>query len=468
MFFLLERLDLFVERGEFGVVRTVGCGVGLVADGFALDFELAQAARDLIELFGLRIAFHAELGSGFVHEVDGLVGEEAVGDVAMGEGDGGDEGIVLNAHVMVVLVALFQSAQDGDGVFGSRFVDHYGLEAAFEGLVLLEILLVFFQRGGTDAAEFAACQSRFENVGRIHGAFALTGTHEGVDFVDEEDDATLSGGHFVDHALEALFKFAFVFGTGHECAHVEREDALVAQVLRYVAASDALCQTFDDGGFTGTGFADENRVVLGAARKDLQHPTNLFVASDHGVQFAVAGFGHEVAGVFLQGLVGVFARSGVGLASAAEFLDGSGECVGGHAGVFQQARCGAFGGEEGEQERFESDELVAVAARNVLRCGESSVGFAIQIRFAAVNAGQALEFAVECTGKEFGVHPGFAEEKLRNVLSHGNDPLQKMGGGDGLSVCALCRLYGVLHSLLGFDGEIVEVHIFIVLFALCE
>ena len=229
-----------------------------------------------------------------------------------------------------------------------------------------------------------------------------------------------------------------------------------------------MCQTFDDGGFTGTGFADENWVVLGAARKDLQHPTNLFVAPDHGVQFAVAGFGHEVAGVFLQGLVGVFARSGVGLASAAEFLDGSGECIGGHTGVFQQARCGAFGGEEGEQERFESDKLVAVAARNVLRCGERSVGFAIQIRFAAVNAGQALEFAVECTGKEFGVHPGFAEEKLRDVLSHGNDPLQKMGGGDGLSVCALCRLYGVLHSLLGFDGEIVEVHIFIVLFALCE
>ena len=97
-------------------------------------------------------------------------------------------------------------------------------------------------------------KSRFENVGRIHGTFALTGTHESVDFVDEEDDATLGCGHFVDHALEALFKFALVLGTGHERTHVEREDALVAQVLRHVAASDALCQTFDDGSFTGTGF----------------------------------------------------------------------------------------------------------------------------------------------------------------------------------------------------------------------
>ena len=39
-----------------------------------------------------------------------LSGEEAVGDVAMREGDGGDEGIVLNAHMVVVLVALFESA----------------------------------------------------------------------------------------------------------------------------------------------------------------------------------------------------------------------------------------------------------------------------------------------------------------------------------------------------------------------
>ena len=162
----------------------------------------------------------------------------------------------------------------------------------------------------------------------------------------------------------------------------------------------------------------------------------------------------------MQGLVGVFARGGVGFAAAAQFLDGGGEGIGRETGIFEQARGGAVGGEEGEQQGLESDELVAVAARNVLRCGERSVGFAIQIRFAALNARQALEFAVECTGKEFGVHPGFAEEKLRNVLSHGEDTLQKVGGRDGLTLRALRRLHSVLHCLLGFDGEIVEVHIF--------
>ena len=283
VFLLLERLDFLVEGGEFRVVAAVGSGVGLVADGFALDFELAEAARDLIELFGLRIALHAELGGSFVHEVDGLVGEEAVGDVAMREGDGGDEGIVLNAHMVVILVALFQSAQDGDGVFGRGFVDEHRLETTLEGFVLLEILLVLFEGGGTDAAEFAARQGRLENVGRVHGAFALAGAHEGVDFVDEEDDTPFGGRHFVDHAFEALFKFALVLGTGHEGTHVEREDAFVAEVFGHVAASDALRQTFDDGGFTRTGFTDEDGVVFRAARENLQDSADLFVATDDGV-----------------------------------------------------------------------------------------------------------------------------------------------------------------------------------------
>ena len=283
VFLFLERLDFLIEGGEFRIVAAVGSGIGLAANGFALNLELAEAARDLIELFGLRIALHAELGGSFVHEVDGLVGEEAVGDVAMREGDGGDEGIVLNAHMVVVLVALFESAQDGDGVFGRGFVDEHRLETTLEGFVLLEILLVLLEGGSTDAAEFAACQGWLEDVGRVHGTFALAGAHEGVDFVDEEDDAPFGGGHLVDHALEALFKFALVLGTGHEGTHVEREDAFVAEVFGHVAASDALCQTFYNGGFTRTGFTDEDGVVFRAAREDLQDAADLFVATDDGV-----------------------------------------------------------------------------------------------------------------------------------------------------------------------------------------
>eukprot|EP00965_Chrysotila_dentata_P067605 2237305-Pleurochrysis_carterae.AAC.2 len=55
---------------------------------------------------------------------------------------------------------------------------------------------------------------------------------------------------------------------GHEGAHVEREQLALAQALRYVAGRDALRQALCDGGLPHTGLAQQDRVVLGAARQD--------------------------------------------------------------------------------------------------------------------------------------------------------------------------------------------------------
>ena len=58
----------------------------------------------------------AQLGRRLVHQVDGLVGQEAVGDVAVGQHRRRHQGRVLDAHAVVALVALLQAAQDRDGV----------------------------------------------------------------------------------------------------------------------------------------------------------------------------------------------------------------------------------------------------------------------------------------------------------------------------------------------------------------
>ena len=54
----------------------------LAADGFTLNFELHDAALHLIQLHGHGVQLDAELGGGLVHQVDGLVGQKPVGDVA--------------------------------------------------------------------------------------------------------------------------------------------------------------------------------------------------------------------------------------------------------------------------------------------------------------------------------------------------------------------------------------------------
>jgi hypothetical protein len=62
------------------------------------------------------------------------------------------------------------------------------LEAALERGVLLEVLAVLVERGGADGLQLAAGQHRLEDRRRVDGALGGTGTDEGVDLVDEQDD----------------------------------------------------------------------------------------------------------------------------------------------------------------------------------------------------------------------------------------------------------------------------------------
>ena len=117
---------------------------------FGLSFQLFQFTRDFVEFLGHRVALHSQLGSGFVHEVDGLVGQETVGDVSVRKGYGGDDGIVLDTHLMVVFVAFLQSAQDADGRGHVGLVDHHALESAFQRLVLFKVFLVLVEGSGAD------------------------------------------------------------------------------------------------------------------------------------------------------------------------------------------------------------------------------------------------------------------------------------------------------------------------------
>ena len=58
------------------------------------------------------------------------------------------------------LIALFQAAEDGDGVLHRRLIDLNGLEAALERGVLFDILAVLVERRGADAVQLAAGEHR--------------------------------------------------------------------------------------------------------------------------------------------------------------------------------------------------------------------------------------------------------------------------------------------------------------------
>jgi hypothetical protein len=202
------------------------------------------------------------------------------------------------------LEALPQPAQDGDRVLFGRLVHEYGLEAALQSGVLLDVLAVLVKRGGPDHVQLATGQHRLEHVAGVHRAFRGTGAHHRVQLVDEQQDLPGRGGDFREHRLEPLLELAAVLGAGHQRAHIEGEHGLIAQPFGYVAVGDALGEALHDGGLADPGVTDEYRVVLGLAGQDLHHAPDLGVASDDRVEPARTGVGDKVATVLGERLVG--------------------------------------------------------------------------------------------------------------------------------------------------------------------
>src|SRR5207245_10179157 len=64
-----------------------------------------------------------------------------------------------DAHAVVHLVALLQTAQDGDGVLYARLSDHHRLEAPLEGGILLDVLAVLVDGGRADAVQLARARA---------------------------------------------------------------------------------------------------------------------------------------------------------------------------------------------------------------------------------------------------------------------------------------------------------------------
>ena len=204
---------------------------------------------------------------------------------------------------MVDLVALLEAAQDPDGVGHGRLSDVHRLEASLECRVLLDGP-VLRERRRTDHAQPSTRQQRLEHVRRIHRALGRTGTHHGVELIDEGDDASLRGLDLLEHGLESLLELSAVLRTGDHGRQVELHEGLVLEQRGHITLDDAARQPFDDRGLSHPRLADEDRIVLRPAHQHLDGPPDLLIPSDDGVESTLACGGREVARVLRERLVG--------------------------------------------------------------------------------------------------------------------------------------------------------------------
>src|ERR1700687_385260 len=324
----------------------------MVRDGVfhAMDDEL-DALLDFGQLFRQRSLAQFYAGSSFVDQVDGLVGQEAIRDVAVGMRNREIDGFVGIGNRVKFFVAIFNAEQNLDRVRFVRRRNLHGLEAALEGAVFFDGLAVFTGRSSADALDFAARQSGLQNVGSVERAFRGSGSDQRVQLVDENDGILRLHQLFHD-GLEALFELAAVLGAGDDERKVQGEDALVGEERWDFAISDALGQPLDDGSFADAGLADQNWIVLGAAAEDLDDAVNFAFAADQGIELVVHGGLGQIARKLCQqrtftlplGLSLLLSAAGELFADGREAQTALVQDLGGEALLFpQQAQKQVFG-----------------------------------------------------------------------------------------------------------------------------
>ena len=184
--------------------------------------------------------------AGFIYHVDSLVGEVAVGDIALCQFDTCLECLVCISHTVVLLVMFLDVVKYLQGLFACcRFNDNL-LETALQGSIFLDTLAILVERGGTDTLDDTSCQGWLQNVGSIHASFTGTGAYHGMNLIYEDDDFRMVL-QFLNDILDALFKLSAEFGSCNDGSQVETYQTLVEEHRRCFLVVDELCQSFYDG-----------------------------------------------------------------------------------------------------------------------------------------------------------------------------------------------------------------------------
>ena len=241
----------------------------------------------------------ARTGARLVDDVNGLIGQEAVLNVAARKRHRGSQRILGVLDVVMLLVALLQAMQNLERVGNGRLADVDRLEAALQRRVLLDVLAILVGGSRADHLNLATGQGRLQDGRGVDGTLRSTRTNDGVELVDEQDDV-VRGLDLGNDLLHALLELATILRASNERRDIERPNLLSAQHVGHLARGDELREALDDGRLANTGVAQNERIVLLTARENLHDSLDLTVAPNHGIKLAIDGEARQVAAILLK------------------------------------------------------------------------------------------------------------------------------------------------------------------------
>ena len=272
-FFVLQLLFAFgnaVLQFFFTGAELCRRSVILVSDSLFLFLEaFAKLVFHVLQVLRNLDGIQAHASARFIEHVDCLIRQEAFADVAFTKFNCRTHGIRRVMHVVMLFILRAQTIENLDGIFDRRRIHNNRLEAAFKSRVLFDVLAVFIKSRSTNALEFATCKSGLKDVRRIEAAFGTAGSYNRVEFIDKENHGIAHALEFHDESLHAFFKLTSILCTSDHSGNIKSYHALVREQIRNLALHNLESQAFNNRGLTHARFANERRVVLFAAAKNL-------------------------------------------------------------------------------------------------------------------------------------------------------------------------------------------------------
>ena len=159
----LLHVELFLDLRNLlaqSLQALLGGIVCLLHERLLFDLHLRELACGGVNLHRHGIELHAQTACSLVYQVDGLVGQKAVGDIAVGKISCGHQRTIGDVYAMENLVLLLQATQDRDGVLNGRLAYQYRLETTRKSGILLDVLAILVERSGADCMQGTAGKRR--------------------------------------------------------------------------------------------------------------------------------------------------------------------------------------------------------------------------------------------------------------------------------------------------------------------
>ncbi len=152
---------------------------------FLLPFQVVEFHFQVRSALRPAVIPQLHLGSRLIDQVDRLVGQPAVVQVALREVDRRRQRLIRYHNAVMMLIERPDSFQYLNGLLRRRFLDRHRLEAPLQSRVLLDIFPVFVGGRRADQLNLASRERRLQDIGGVERSLRAAGPDDRVQLVDK-------------------------------------------------------------------------------------------------------------------------------------------------------------------------------------------------------------------------------------------------------------------------------------------